>query len=169
VRRWSTEADNADSTPLDEHSLQTDRLRGLDHASETNRRARRDVGDVIVDFMDLTDFLQRYTDDVYIARNPEAARTYIADPCLRHEHGHLVTMSIEENVARVRDFLARAKTLTFDNVVVVQDDSHVASAYNITFGDGETLQTVSGVEIFRVVNGKITETWNSAIQSGAWG
>jgi len=119
--------------------------------------------------MSLTDFLQRYTDDVYIARNPEAARLYIADPCLRHEHGPLVTMSIEENVARVRDFLARAKTLTFDNVVVVQDDSHVASAYNISFGDGETLRTVSGVEIFRVVNGKITETWNSAIQPGAWG
>lgn len=119
--------------------------------------------------MNLTDFLQRYTDEVYIARNPEAAREYIADPCLRHEHGHLVTMSIDENIARVRDFLTRATTLRFDNVVVVQDNSHVASAYNITFGNGEALQTVSGIEIFRVENGKITETWNSAIQPGAWG
>ena len=119
--------------------------------------------------MDLTDFLLRYTDDVYIARNPEAARNFIADPCLRHEHGHLVTMSIEENVARIGDFLRRAETMTFDNTVVVKDDTHVASAYNITFGAGDNLQTVSGIEIFRVVNGKITETWNSAIQPGAWG
>ncbi|MBU3702962.1 MAG: ester cyclase [Ilumatobacteraceae bacterium] len=119
--------------------------------------------------MSLTDFLRRYTDDVYMARDPEAARQYIADPCLRHEHGHLVTMSIDENVARVRDFLARATTMRFDNVVVVQDDAHVASAYDITFGNGDALQTVSGIEIFRVVEGKITETWNSSIQAGAWG
>jgi predicted SnoaL-like aldol condensation-catalyzing enzyme len=119
--------------------------------------------------MSLTDFLQRYTDDVYIARNPEAARKYIADPCLRHEHGHLVTMSISENVARIGDFLARAQRMDFDNVVVVQDDTHVASAYNITFGSGDSVQTVSGIEIFRVVDGKITETWNSAIQPGEWG
>lgn len=119
--------------------------------------------------MSLTDFLQRYTDDVYMARNPEAARDYIADPCLRHEHGHLVTMSIEENVARVRDFLARASTMQFDNVVLVDDGAHVASAYNITFGNGDDVQTVSGIEVFRVVNGKITETWNSSIQPDAWG
>ncbi len=119
--------------------------------------------------MDLTDFLQRYTDEVYIARKPEAARDFIADPCLRHEHGHLVTMSIDENISRIRDFLARATTMQFDNVVVVKDDTHVASAYDITFGSGDDLKTVSGIEIFRVVNGKITETWNSAIQPGAWG
>ena len=119
--------------------------------------------------MSLMDFLQRYTDDVYIARNPEAARQYIADPCLRHEHGHLVTMSIDENIGRVKDFLARAERLDFQNVVVLQDDTHVASAYNITFGSGDNVQTVSGIEIFRVVDGKITETWNSSIQPGAWG
>lgn len=119
--------------------------------------------------MSLTDFLQRYTDDVYMARNPEAARNYIADPCLRHEHGHLVSMSIEENMARVRDFLAHATTMKFDNVVLVDDGRHVASAYDITFGNGDSQQTVSGIEIFRVVDGKITETWNSSTQPGAWG
>lgn len=119
--------------------------------------------------MSLTEFLQRYTDDVYMARNPDAARDYIADPCLRHEHGQLVTMSIEDNVSRVRDFLARASTMSFDNVVLVDDGSHVASAYNITFDNGDAVQTVSGIEIFRVTNGKITETWNSSIQPGAWG
>jgi len=119
--------------------------------------------------MSLRDFLQCYIDDVYTARNPEAARNYIADPCLRHEHDHLVTMSIEENVARVRDFLALASTTQFDNVVLVDDGAHVVSAYNITFGDGDAVQTVSGVEIFRVVDGKITETWNSTAQPGAWG
>lgn len=119
--------------------------------------------------MDLSEFLQRYTDEVYLARNPEAARRFIADPCLRHEHGHLVTMSIDENIARIHDFLARATTMEFANVVVVKDDGHVASAYNITFGNGDATQTVSGIEIFRVADGKITETWNSAIQSGAWG
>lgn len=119
--------------------------------------------------MDLTDFLQRYTDEVYIARNPDAARNFIADPCLRHEHGHLVTMPLSDNIARIGEFLARATTMNFENVVVVKDETHVASAYDITFGKGDDTQTVSGIEIFRVVDGKITETWNSAIQPGAWG
>jgi predicted SnoaL-like aldol condensation-catalyzing enzyme len=119
--------------------------------------------------MNLIDFLQRYTDEVYLARNPEAARKYIADPCLRHEHGHLVTMSIEENIRRVRDFLAHASRMDFENAVLVADDQLVASAYNITFGNGDEVQTVSGIEIFRVENGKITETWNSSAQPGAWG
>jgi predicted SnoaL-like aldol condensation-catalyzing enzyme len=61
------------------------------------------------------------------------------------------------------------RTVRFDNVVVVDDGAHVASAYNITFGNGDAVQTVSGIEVFRVVNGKITETWNSSSQPGAWG
>ena len=72
------------------------------------------------------------------------------------------------NSQRQRDTL---RTLGLKRIgdMVVKDDTHVASAYDITFGSGDDLKTVSGIEIFRVANGKITETWNSAIQPGAWG
>lgn len=119
--------------------------------------------------MDLQEFLQRYTDEVYLARDPEAAARFIADPCLRHEHGHLVTMSLADNIARIRAFLDTASELEFSNAVVVADGEHLVSCFDITMGSGESARTVSGIEVFKVVDGRITETWNSSVQPGAWG
>jgi hypothetical protein len=119
--------------------------------------------------MDLTDFLQRYTDEVYLARDPDAAARFIADPCLRHEQGHLVTMSLADNIARIRGFLDSAPDIAFANRVVVADDVQLVSCYDITIGTGDTAQVVSGIEVFRVVDGLITETWNTAAQPGPWG
>jgi predicted SnoaL-like aldol condensation-catalyzing enzyme len=119
--------------------------------------------------MDLQDFLQRYTEEVYLARDPEAAARFIADPCLRHEHGHLVTMSLADNITRIRHFLDSASELSFSNAKVVDDGEHLVSCFDITMGSGDEARTVSGIEVFRVVDGKIVETWNSSVQPGAWG
>jgi predicted SnoaL-like aldol condensation-catalyzing enzyme len=115
--------------------------------------------------VDLIEFLNRYTADVYTARDPDAARRYIADACLRHEHGELVTMSIEDNITRIRAFLDHNPEIAFANRVAFADEHHVASCFDITIGS----TTVSGVEVFRIVDGLITETWNSTVQPGAWG
>jgi predicted SnoaL-like aldol condensation-catalyzing enzyme len=119
--------------------------------------------------MDLQAFLDRYTDEVYIARDPEAARRFIADPCLRHEHGELVTMPLTDNIKRIRSFLEHNPDIAFANRVVVSDAECVVSCFDITIGVGPTANTVSGIEVFKIANGKIIETWNSTIQSGAWG
>ena len=78
-------------------------------------------------------------------------------------------MSLADNIARIRTFLDGADELAFDNALTVSDDEHFTSCYNITIGSFGTARTVSGIEVFRVVDGKITETWNSAMQPGAWG
>jgi predicted SnoaL-like aldol condensation-catalyzing enzyme len=115
--------------------------------------------------MDLRKFLDDYTNDVYLARNPEAARRYIADPCLRHEHGELVVMGIEENIARVQAFLDQFPSIDFANRCVVTDNDHVVSCFDLRMGD----QYVSAVEVFKIVDGKIAETWNTKPAAGAWG
>lgn len=112
------------------------------------------------------DFLDRYTNEVYLARNPEAARQFIADPCLRHEHGELVTMSIEENIERIASFLAQFPKIDFANRHVVADAENVVSCFDLTLGEGTV---VSAVEVFKIVDGKITETWNTKPAPGAWG
>jgi predicted SnoaL-like aldol condensation-catalyzing enzyme len=43
------------------------------------------------------------------------------------------------------------------------------SCFDITIGDGPEARVVSGIEVFRIVDGLITETWNSSVQPGAWG
>jgi predicted SnoaL-like aldol condensation-catalyzing enzyme len=114
-------------------------------------------------------FIQEYTDAVYHHRNADAAARYIADPCIRHEHGHQVVMPLAENQTRIRDFLAVASNVQFSNAAAVAEGEFYASAYQFSFEvDGEEV-TRSGIEIFRVRDGRIVETWNSAAGDGPWG
>ena len=119
--------------------------------------------------MDLKAFIQRYTDEVYHAGDAEALARFVADPCIRHEHGHRVVMTLEENKARVAGFLAQAPELKFEFVTESAEGEYYASAYQCAFGEGDERQTLSGIEIFRVQGGKITETWNAAAGNGPWG
>ncbi len=111
-------------------------------------------------------FLDDYISEIYLARNAEAARRFVADPCLRHEHGELVTMSIEQNIARITAFLHKYPNVTLVNRCVVANDDYVVSCFDATLENGSVM---SGVEVFKVVDGKVTETWNSLPGSGAWG
>lgn len=118
--------------------------------------------------MDLHAFIQEYTDAVYHERNSEAAGRYIADPCIRHEHGHQVVMTLAENQARIAGFLAQATDVRFENAAALAEGDLYASAYQFSFVAGGTEHTRSGIEIFKVRDGKIVETWNSAAGEGPW-
>ena len=118
---------------------------------------------------DLHAFIQEYTDAVYHSRDPEAVARFIADPCIRHEHGHQVVMSLAENKARVAAFLAQARNLRFENAAALAEGDLYASAYEFSFIAGGQETARSGIEIFRVRDGKIVETWNAAVGEGPWG
>jgi predicted SnoaL-like aldol condensation-catalyzing enzyme len=116
--------------------------------------------------MDLGDFLNRYTDEVYRDRDAGAARRFIADPCVRHEAGERLVMSLDENVKRIEGFLGQYPDVSIANRHVVADGEHVVTCYEIGLGGGTA---ISGIEVFRVVNDLIVETWNSKAAEGAWG
>jgi predicted SnoaL-like aldol condensation-catalyzing enzyme len=116
--------------------------------------------------MDLREFVDRYLTEVYVARDAEAARRFIADPCLRHEHGELVVLSLDDNIARITGFLQEFPEIVFTNRLVVADADHVVAVADFDLGNGQVL---SAVEAFKVENGKITETWNTKPAPGAWG
>lgn len=119
--------------------------------------------------MDLHAFIQEYTDAVYHDRNPDAAERYIADPCIRHEHGHRVVMSLAENKTRIAGFIASVTNLRFENAAALAEGELYAAAYQFSFTSEGADSTLSGIEIFRIENGKITETWNAAAGEGPWG
>ena len=119
--------------------------------------------------MDLKRFIQEYTDAVYHNRDPEALARFVADPCIRHEHGRREVMTLEQNKARVAGFLAQAANVKFAVAAELAEGEFYASAYQFSFSQGDSENTLSGIEIFRVRDGKITETWNAAAGEGAWG
>ena len=120
--------------------------------------------------MDLKRFIQDYTEQVYHAEDAEAAERFIADPCIRHEHGHRVVMSLAENKARIAGFLAHFGDPRFTYVAEIAEGDLYSAAYQCEFTNAEgRRETFSGIEIFKIEGGKITETWNPAAGQGPWG
>jgi predicted SnoaL-like aldol condensation-catalyzing enzyme len=108
---------------------------------------------------------------VWNERNIDLAEQLLADTVIRHEVGEMRTLTHAEAVQRVVDMWQLVASLHFDlNVVIEGDDGeHVAIVYDstITTKDG-TETNIASIEVFRVVDGKITEVWNCGYQQGVW-
>ncbi|MGZ4515040.1 MAG: nuclear transport factor 2 family protein [Mycobacterium sp.] len=108
---------------------------------------------------------------VWNEHNLTLAEELFADTVIRHEVGEAHTLTREQAVSRVKDVWAMFDQLRFDlNIVAAGDDGeHVAIVYDssMTTKDG-TETNVASIEMFRVVDGKITEVWNCGYQQGVW-
>ncbi|BBZ43071.1 nuclear transport factor 2 family protein [Mycobacterium parmense] len=108
---------------------------------------------------------------VWNERDIGLAEELIADTVIRHEVGGARTLTRAQAVQRVTDMWGLVDSLRFDlNVVIAGDDGeHVAIVYDSTIiaRDG-TPTNVASIEVFRVVDGKITEVWNAGYQQGVW-
>ena len=108
---------------------------------------------------------------VWNERDPALAAELLGDNVIRHEVGEAVTLTHEQAVKRVVDYLEMFESIRFDlNLVVAGDDGeHVAIVYEspVKTKDGNEL-TISSMEIFRVVDGRITEVWNCGYKQGVW-
>ena len=104
-------------------------------------------------------------------RDFELAEELMGDTVIRHEVGEAPTLTHEQAVARIVDHCEMFTTIRFDlNLVVAGDDGeHVAIVYQspMELKDG-TKTDVGSMEIFRVVDGRITEVWNCGYKQGVW-
>ncbi len=108
---------------------------------------------------------------VWNKRDFALAEELMGDTVIRHEVGEATTLTREDAVARIVDHWEMFKTIRFDlNLVVAGDDGeHVAIVYQspMELKDG-TKTEVGSMEIFRVVDGRITEVWNCGYKQGIW-
>jgi predicted SnoaL-like aldol condensation-catalyzing enzyme len=108
---------------------------------------------------------------VWNTRDIALAEELLGDSVIRHEVGEAVVLTHNEAVKRVVDHLEMFDEIRFDlNLVVAGDDGeHVAIVYQspMTLKDGMQT-TVGSMEIFRVVDGRITEVWNCGYKQGVW-
>jgi len=107
--------------------------------------------------------------------NLALAEELFADNVIRHEVGEARTLTREQAVNRVREIWELFDKLRFDlNVVIADDDGeHVAIVYDSTMTTKDVTETntetkIASMEVFRVVDGKITEVWNCGYQQGVW-
>jgi predicted SnoaL-like aldol condensation-catalyzing enzyme len=108
---------------------------------------------------------------VWNERNFELADELMGHSVIRHDVGEAHTLTHEEAVKRIVDTWDMFDKLRFDlNLVVAGDDGeYVTIVYEspMTTTDG-TETTISSMEIFRVVDGRITEVWNCGYKQGVW-
>lgn len=108
---------------------------------------------------------------VWNERDFELADELIGDSVVRHEVGEAHTLTHDQAVQRVVDHWAMFDELRFDLKLVVagDDGEHVAIVYQSpkTLKDG-TETSVGSMEVFRVIDGRITEVWNCGYKQGVW-
>ena len=108
---------------------------------------------------------------VWNERDFALADELMGDTVIRHEVGEAHTLDHEQAVQRIVDLWALFDEIRFDlNLVVAGDDGeHVAIVYQspMTATDGNEI-TISSMEVFRVVDGRITEVWNCGYKQGVW-
>jgi predicted SnoaL-like aldol condensation-catalyzing enzyme len=115
--------------------------------------------------------IELYNLVVWNTRDIALAEELLGDSVIRHEVGEAVVLTHAEAVKRVVDHLEMFAEIRFDlNLVVAGDDGeHVAIVYQspMTLKDGTDVN-VGSMEIFRVVDGHITEVWNCGYKQGVW-
>jgi predicted SnoaL-like aldol condensation-catalyzing enzyme len=99
------------------------------------------------------------------------AEELMGDTVIRHEVGEVHILTHDEAVKRIVDTWEMFDELRFDlNLVIAgADGEFVTLVYEspMTLKDG-TNTTISSMELFRVVDGRITEVWNCGYKQGVW-
>jgi predicted SnoaL-like aldol condensation-catalyzing enzyme len=108
---------------------------------------------------------------VWNTRDFALAEELLGDTVTRHEVGEVHVLTHDEAVRRVVDTWEMFDDIRFDlNLIVAGDDGeHVALVYQspMTLKDGTEI-CIGSMEIFRVVDGRITEVWNCGYKQGVW-
>ena len=95
----------------------------------------------------------------------------VADPCLRHHPGKSDKFTVVDNVERVRAGRKQFPGVAFENVVLTVDGEYVTSVFTMRWNDPDAdggRREAAGIEVFRVEDGLITETWTAELASGPW-
>lgn len=108
---------------------------------------------------------------VWNERDFALADELLGDTVTRHEVGAVTVLTHQQAVARVIDHWEMFESVRFDLnlVAAAEDGEHVTILYEspMVLKDG-TSMTVSSMEIFRVIHGRITEVWNCGYKQGVW-
>ena len=115
--------------------------------------------------------VEMYNLVVWNKRDFDLAEELMGDTVIRHDVGEAQTLTHEQAVQRIVDNWAMFDKLRFDLKLVVagDDGEHVAIVYQspMELKDG-TKTDIGSMEIFRVVDGRITEVWNCGYKQGVW-
>ena len=110
-----------------------------------------------------------YLDVLYNQRRLDLIPELIADPTWRHHAGEVKALDLAATIARLQATLDLCPVLQFETAMIHDDGTMVTVAWNgnSTQENGKSY-VYCGIEVFRVLDGRIVEIWNSRETSGHW-
>ncbi len=133
------------------------------------------------------EIVARYIERVWNRGDSTAVIEFCADPYTRHDAGKTTVMSHTDQLRRVTSerasgTAADGRSLHFTTLLLTDDEQDVTWVWNMTGPTGTALAEsgvpaevvngeirICGIEVFRVVGGRISEVWNSPPMAGHWG
>ncbi|MBU6373542.1 MAG: phosphotransferase [Alphaproteobacteria bacterium] len=113
------------------------------------------------------ELIELYWTEVWNNRNVELIRELCADPIVRHDPGSVTALSVDDQIARVRQQSEHAAPF-FEHEVLHADDRFVTSVWNMHTRKGPRVE-LCGIEVFEAKDGKFIRCWNSSYTPGRWG
>lgn len=107
-------------------------------------------------------FVADFIHDVFVEKNPEAARKYLSPDYIQH-NPH-VAPGADGFISSLRDWFGHAPSdMTDETLHLVAEGDLVVTHQRITYSakDGSRKQAV-GFDLFRISHGRIVEHWDSA-------
>ncbi len=106
-----------------------------------------------------------YIEQAWNESRAELVREICANPITRHYSGGTKQLSHDEQIERINQVNAE-KGPKFSEVCRFTDGIYVTSIWNNTYANGKT---TCGIEVFKVVDGRITDVWNPrTYEEGSW-
>jgi hypothetical protein len=114
------------------------------------------------------ELIQLYWEEVWNKGNVDLIREICADPIVRYDVGSTATsLSHDAQIARVAAHRRELKP-HFTHEVLLADDEHVVSAWNMTSPINPDYDSC-GMELFRAAGGRLVACWNAPYAKGRWG
>lgn len=88
-----------------------------------------------------------------------------AEQMTRYDANSVTTLDLDEQIARIRHNYDELRP-TFEPIILAGGDEFVTLVWNVTGRDPNWKWC--GIEVFRVVDGKIVEVWNGPYVDGRW-
>lgn len=95
----------------------------------------------------------------------------LADKVVRHGVDEAVTLTREQARRRIEELCATIEHVEFALPIVVagDDGEHVAIVYQADMaGRDGSADAIASIEVFRVIDGRITDVWNNVHEHGRW-
>jgi hypothetical protein len=105
--------------------------------------------------------VQMYNDDVWANHQRHLIVQLLANPLRRHHPGGTQVFSHEDMLRRYDDYFTRFAAMKAVARNYICEGPYVTLVWDIDMhAKNGAVSTISGIEVFKVVNGVITDVWN---------